>query len=67
MLPGADELYKWTLRALQARIMGTFAAQCMHNAMAAEDDRLEAGPNFELFTHVTRFYGKKVWRCLQHC
>ena len=40
--------------------MGTYAAQCMHNAMAAEDDRLEAGLNFELFTHVTRFYGKKV-------
>jgi NAD(P)H-nitrite reductase large subunit len=46
----------WT----QARIMGTYAAQCMHNATAAEDDRLEAGLNFELFTHVTRFYGKKV-------
>ena len=45
---------------MQARIMGTYAAQCMHNAMAAEDDRLEAGLNFELFTHVTRFYGKKV-------
>jgi hypothetical protein len=45
--------------------MGTYAAQCMHNAMAAEDDRLEAGLNFELFTHVTRFYGKKVmrWEC----
>ena len=52
--------------ALQARIMGTYAAQCMHNAMAAEDDRLEAGLNFELFTHVTRFYGKKVPLCLQH-
>jgi hypothetical protein len=51
--------------ALQARIMGTFAAQCMHNAMAAEDDRLEAGLNFELFTHVTRFYGKKVLPSLQ--
>lgn len=47
--------------------MGTCAAQCMHNAMAAEDDRLEAGLNFELFTHVTRFYGKKVRWCLQHC
>lgn len=40
--------------------MGTYAAQCMFNATAAEDDRLEAGLNFELFTHVTRFYGKKV-------
>lgn len=46
----------WT----QARIMGTYAAQCMYNATAAQDNRLEAGLNFELFTHVTRFYGKKV-------
>ena len=42
--------------------MGAFAAQCMHNAAAAADERLEAGLNFELFTHVTRFYGKKVGR-----
>ncbi len=52
---------------LQARIMGTFAAQCMHNAAAAEDERLEAGLNFELFTHVTRFYGKKVRKGLKSC
>ena len=46
--------------ALQARIMGTHAAQCMSNASAPEEDRLETGLHFELFTHVTRFCGKKV-------
>lgn len=51
--------------------MGTYAAQCMFNASAAEDDRLETGLHFELFTHVTRFYGKKVgattWCQLKEC
>ena len=44
----------WT----QARVMGTYAAHCM----AGKADELASGFNFELFTHVTRFLGKKVSR-----
>ena len=41
---------------LQARIMGTWAAQCM----VGDLDELSGGFAFELFTHVTRFCGRKV-------
>lgn len=40
----------------QARIMGTWAAQCM----VGDLDELSGGFAFELFTHVTRFCGRKV-------
>lgn len=42
----------WT----QARVMGTHAARCI----AGRADDLGSGFAFELFTHVTRFFGKKV-------
>ncbi|GMH33744.1 hypothetical protein BSKO_01578 [Bryopsis sp. KO-2023] len=42
----------WT----QARIMGTYAAHCM---LGVADD-YASGFNFELFTHATKFCGKKV-------
>lgn len=41
---------------MQARVMGHYAAHCM----ARKVDELASGFNFELFTHVTHFCGKKV-------
>lgn len=41
--------------------MGKHAAQCMFNATATPEKALMTGLHFELFTHVTRFCGKKVW------
>lgn len=46
----------WT----QARTMGKYAALCMFNATAPPEKVLLSGLYFELFTHVTRFCGKKV-------
>lgn len=40
----------------QARMMGSYAAYCMLD----RGDELEAGDNFELFTHVTKFFGYQV-------
>jgi NAD(P)H-nitrite reductase large subunit len=40
----------------QARAMGVYAAHCM----AGVQDQTGADMAFELFTHVTRFLGKKV-------
>ena len=42
----------WT----QARSMGTYAAQCMCN----KNDALGGDMFFEIFAHVTRFFGHKV-------
>lgn len=44
----------WT----QARQMGTYAARCM--AAEAEGEHLLQDFCFEMFTHVTRFFGHKV-------
>ncbi|KAG2499930.1 hypothetical protein HYH03_002217 [Edaphochlamys debaryana] len=52
MAPHWFQMRLWT----QARVMGTYAAQCMLGLA----DELSAGFNFELFTHVTRFLGHKV-------
>ena len=41
---------------MQARIQGMFAAHCM----AGVTDEMAFGFNFELFTHITRFCGRKV-------
>ena len=41
---------------MQARIQGMFAA----HAMAGVTDEMAFGFNFELFTHITRFCGRKV-------
>jgi hypothetical protein len=40
--------------------MGKYAALCMFNATAPPEKVLLSGLYFELFTHVTRFCGKKV-------
>lgn len=50
--PHFFQLRLWT----QARIMGTFVAQCMCNV---EDD-YGIDQHLELFAHVTRFFGFKV-------
>lgn len=54
----ADQCPHWHQMRLwmQARTMGLYAAHCM----AGVADDLMSGFNFELFTHVTRFCGKKV-------
>lgn len=56
---------------VQARTMGIYAAQCMFND-AVPEEALLTGMHFELFTHATRFCGKKAgappllykWRCM---
>ncbi|CAD7696939.1 unnamed protein product [Ostreobium quekettii] len=54
----AEESQQWFQMRLwtQARVMGAYAGRCM----AGMADELQCGFNFELFTHVTRFFGKKV-------
>jgi NAD(P)H-nitrite reductase large subunit len=44
----------WT----QARLMGAFAARCMNNHLKNEEVSLDFC--FELFVHVTKFFGFKV-------
>lgn len=41
---------------MQAKIQGMFAA----HAMAGKTDAMAFGFNFELFTHITQFCGRKV-------
>lgn len=45
---------------MQARTMGTHAAQCMFNDAMPPEAALLTGMHFELFTHVTQFCGKKA-------
>ncbi|PRW57580.1 pyridine nucleotide-disulfide oxidoreductase domain-containing 1 [Chlorella sorokiniana] len=54
----ADESRHWFQMRLwsQARAMGVYAAHCM----AGVQDQTGSDMAFELFTHVTRFLGKKV-------
>eukprot|EP00891_Asterochloris_glomerata_P002918 jgi/Astpho2/2918/fgenesh1_pg.00050_%23_160_t len=55
--PDLDQSHWFQMRLwTQARIMGTWAAQCM----VGDLDELSGGFAFELFTHVTRFCGRKV-------
>lgn len=55
--PGCQAPHWFQMRLwTQARILGAFAAQCMCGVA----DELALGFNLELFTHVTRFCGKKV-------
>ncbi len=48
------------LRRVQAHKMGTYAAHCMFNASVPPEAAILTGMDFELFTHATRFCGKKA-------